>query len=1046
MSLVAQRLHPRCFLEGVEVPLISCVVQMTINAPAAASINMVWLDELSELKPRTMVHIFFYDYTIDTPVDLEDLTKYKLLYIGETVGISYVKSPLGRSCVLQCSDLSTNWDLCYQYMLTYGPHGNFITEDSANWAGENSLFNNIVDGHAQVLAQYLERSPKTPGLQKIKGLLGGIISLIEALGGVYNHRQGANDYFTISELKNRTMQQMVAEEDDDTAQRLFESKEFYQWLEGGVSSLGELCTIRDMMRMLFNYVYYEIVPNTCARYVPGDGQQDDTPPELLSHRINRQLNEVIATLYDDKNEASASARARNSIKLLDLILSIQTIPANQKKLIDKAKTFLKSSAENNKRQKSNNSQTKNLKTAANILKQAITKEQEKLAKVAVADRLNTFVIRPECYFVAPPRCNIIFPEHETQFSYDRSYLQEITRLRLQSEMIFGINKDRMLADFAYAPTSNEIRDLAKKQGTSGLRALLPWEKFTGIKPAFEHIHEIDYIANKRQKALNKNIRGAAISYKQKAANFNFFKKRFAGRNISLNCKFNPYLVCGFPCLILDKPFILERDVLQQLVNENKLKLEKITPDNVIANIKQITSLLVPPTQFLGMVGTLTHSLSAESGGSSMMSLSHARTHRITEDDFLVSYQQQKSKEAEKTLKTTFLDARALSKAGDERLLQFLIGMTPQDAIKTKSKKKATPTTKLAKRPQLKVDGLDVSVPNFSTVSTKDDLTSILGETEVHEFQNTTITVPTKYGKIKPGSKGPLGGIIKTIQVLDDTISVVADDLKNLDATVIDPLLQSGTPTQPKKKKAKKPKAKSRLAWNTIAVYEEVTLPERADKLIPIEEILRPSWFSPLYSNLYIGEKIYMPFFGTGSLVDQIVFSSPEGLSIQGLGGERNQILDMVTKSNDKLSDISKLSQSKLFNIPDIETAANVLAFQYGEVRRLNLDVQKFVNDYTTRPIATLLDIFGTQDLQYKVVGTKLQIASGTPGFHSSALSGYGDLLGLVDNPDLELPRLNEKGGSKLSKLLDPRKERLEKVKAYSAKLQGVSGDVIGLLG
>lgn len=1043
MSLIAQRMRVRGFLEGIEIPIISCVIQMSINSPAAASINVVYIDEVMELKPRTMVHLFFYDYTIDTVVDLDDLKKYKLLFSGETVGISYSKSPMGRSCVLQCSDFSTNWDLCYQYMITYGPHGNFISEESAAWAGENAIFNNIVDGHAQVLAQFLERSPKTPGIQNIKGLLGGILSMIEALGGIANHRQGVNDYFTISELKNRTMQQIAAEESDDTAQRLFESKEFYQWLENGVTTLGELCTIRDMIRMLFNYIYYEVVPNSCAYYVPGTGQTDKSYGEQQSVRINRQIQEIIASLYDDKNEASATTRAKNAIKYIDLLFQILTVPAKQKVLLNKAKAFLKSASENNKKQKSAASQTKNLNTAGRILKEAVIKEQIKLSKSVTSDRLNTLIFRPECYFVSPPRCSVIFPEHETQFSYDRSYLQEITRLRLQSEMIFGIDSDKFLADYAYAPTTKDISLLAKKQGTYGLRALLPWEKFTGIKPAFQRMHEINYIANKRQKSLQKNLKGAIVTYKQKAANFNFFKKRFGGRVINVSTKFNPYPVCGFPALIIDKPFIINRDVVKTLISTDKKQVINVTPDDVVANIKSISNVINPPTQFLGMVQTLTHSLDSSSGGSTMMVLSHARTHKITEDDFLINFQKVRSEEAETVIEVTYLDAEQLVKLGDEVNLKFIVGATAQDITKTRAKKTAK-TTKRVKRPQLQVDGLEVIPPEFKEITETDSLSPFLGEVTYLTVDNREMTVPVKYGTIKPGSVGPKGGKIKTIQIIDNTIIKIPPATSKVEVSPEDFLEPSGTPTNTTKRKAKSIQ-KDRYAWRSIAIYENVKLGERI-KDIPIEELLRPTWFSPLYSNLFIGEKIYNPYFGTGALVDQIVFSSPQGLSIQGLGAERNVIMDKLAQSNDLLTDISKLSQSKLFNIPDVETATNVLAFQYGEIRRLNLDAQKFVNDYTYRPIATLFDMFGSEDLEYKKVGTKLQKVNGTPGFHSSAIANYGELLGLIENPDLDLERLNAKGTSKISRLLDPRPERRAAVKAYSDKLQGGVGQVIGLPG
>jgi len=96
-------------------------------------------------------------------------------------------------------------------MITYGPSGNFLTEESAIWAGGNAIFNDIIDGHSSVMNTYLNQKPQTPGLQNVKGLMGGIISLLEAMGGVPRHTHGINDFFTIAELKNHLLQQITAE-------------------------------------------------------------------------------------------------------------------------------------------------------------------------------------------------------------------------------------------------------------------------------------------------------------------------------------------------------------------------------------------------------------------------------------------------------------------------------------------------------------------------------------------------------------------------------------------------------------------------------------------------------------------------------------------------------------------------------------------------------------------------------------------------------------------------------------------------------------------
>lgn len=128
----------------------------------------------------------------------------------------------------------------------------------------------------------------------------------------------------------------------------------------------------------------------------------------------------------------------------------------------------------------------------------------------------------------------------------------------------------------------------------------------------------------------------------------------------------------------------------------------------------------------------------------------------------------------------------------------------------------------------------------------------------------------------------------------------------------------------------------------------------------------------------------------------------------------------------------------------MESAIDILAFQYGEVIRQNLDVNRFIEDYTRRPIATMEEILGSRDLELKQVGNSLRIARGKIGFHSVAVSGYGDLVGLVDDVNLPLP--NRVESSVLPLNIDPRPERRAAVQEYLNELQIDSREIIGLGG
>ena len=65
----------------------------------------------------------------------------------------------------------------------------------------------IANQHPQLLIDWMRSTPKTPGLQNVKGLAGGVLCIMEGMGGVAKHHRGVNDFFTVEELRCRLLQQ-----------------------------------------------------------------------------------------------------------------------------------------------------------------------------------------------------------------------------------------------------------------------------------------------------------------------------------------------------------------------------------------------------------------------------------------------------------------------------------------------------------------------------------------------------------------------------------------------------------------------------------------------------------------------------------------------------------------------------------------------------------------------------------------------------------------------------------------------------------------------
>lgn len=1185
VGAIGQQLKLRLFLEGIEVPVIGTQIQMNLNAPATASIQVIPVDTITEIKPRTMVHLFYWDYNYDLPHNTNfnepkvservnsldpdvQLDNYRLLYGGEVVGLVMMKTPLGRQAVLQCADWSTYWDTTYQTFISWTPNGNWMNDNSAMWAGGNNMFNNFMSSHSSVMTSYLKKRPQTEGLQNVSGLMGGIISLLEAMGGVDKHTSGINDYFTIAEIKNHLMQQITADQTDNTSRRLFAGNGFGTWLNRRTTHLGELVSFRDMLKLLFKWIYYEVVPVPAARFVPAELPEEvrrrvavTTISSSSKKAINRALkicrryNGSLGITKTEKRQRGGSEVVlakvvrgflRGAIVRGDRDLGAgqgaeHMVPLGTKEKDQKWKTILNEAIgptfdiKNNFIVPLGITETrlegptgKTLLTAAaakrlsdrlganratwqritDLIEKALgferktgrTRSVKGMTKTTL-DRLQTQIFRPDCFFVAPPKCNVLFPDQVTQFQYQRNFLQEITRLRLTTGTMFTSGKGGGFFQNAHmAPNKEEISRLAESQDNKGIRTLLPWEIYTGILPKFEHMSEVNYISNrasKKRRKVSDDLRGKGKAYAQRAAYFNFTKYRFAPRSCSVSAKFTPQFTLGFPALIIDRPFILDPKDIQGALTTAGVGGGKVDTSigSILGNIGGLSAVFRSPTQYLGMPAGVAHSVD-QSGGTTSTTLTHARTHKISDDDYLDSLIVEIERGLRTEFKTTELDAVDLLARGDYAKLNLLIKCTPQAAILSRVEaiqRGENPDSKeaveaqefqstISSRPTgapSTIGSVLATLPRVSTTANLqgrlvrvssaviEDLdaaqegtagedadfkgtrfTTITGGTVETTFLGTSSTIrePSPYGPLGKDDTGPLKGNIRHIQLPTNAVLAVSSEDIN------------GFVRSKKDKKALRRKKRrggnpdTFFMWRKVIIHEEVTTKRRVRK-IPVEEALRPPWFSPQYSNLFIGEDIYKPFFGVGSIVDQSLFLTPNGSAFFGDpvfdAESRKEMYGQIQSADGDLKKILNILDDfkarGVGTMPSVEESVDALAFLYGEVRRQGLDVQKFVADYTNRPIATMRNIFGSLDLQYEIGedGT-LEKVSGEAGFHSTAIAPFGDLLGLVDNPDLEIPRLRQKGKKfPISRSLDPRPGRREKVQAYKDQM-GTSGNSLGV--
>jgi hypothetical protein len=304
---------------------------------------------------------------------------------------------------------------------------------------------------------------------------------------------------------------------------------------------------------------------------------------------------------------------------------------------------------------------------AAMLGATITSRSQYQESYTTTWRLNSQILRPDIWMVSPPRCNVLFPELYGSIDYSRQYMQEVSRMRLTvTDEIFG--SDELLNQCYYAP---DVEVLGERQqqvrGGSGTlrqeaynRRLMDHELYTGVVPVFERMNEVNIYAARTDPVAE---RGARVPYVVRAAHFQYFKHRFTPRTISVSGKFNPYAVAGFPAVIIDKYMTSsqlaasnlreldlylsltsqrdqldahEREGLQELDSAEISELQRLGGEG--ANLSSLTSTddiwlalrLASPTQFVGMIVGLNHTITQNSANTSY-SIQYGRTHRENDE-------------------------------------------------------------------------------------------------------------------------------------------------------------------------------------------------------------------------------------------------------------------------------------------------------------------------------------------------------------------------------------------------------------------------------
>lgn len=670
-AFTARPLGLRLFLEGVEVPVISSQVSISPGAPAAAAIQVVPTDHVLNLLPRTLVHLFFLDRLSQADTRVPEVpdnepraaaqfqtaedASYKLLFAGELIGLQMQKETGQRCTILQCMDLSLYWDTCYQWFADYSVGGDGLTDREHHFLGAGEgLFDNVTGGTQQVIASLLTRQPQNPDYQHMTGLLGGLIHLFEGIGGLrpragtFKGLRGVNDFFTIAELRYNLSGMLGAVEKDRTSQQLYSSQAFFSWLMAGMSSLGSLVSFRDIVNHVAQRIFHQVYPNPAAHFVSA---REETKTVWETSWAETPLGGEASDLVNNARDGLSRAKTALEAKaVLDALPHLDGAVSELEKarslvqassLFDRAVILTKIGQIQSSLQRPLVQVTRLRGQASTtidgegvsallapllaepltLIGQLINRGRRTSTphekKVRVGDHLFSQLVLPETFFVAPPRCNVLFPDQYSSFTYTRNFMRETTRLAISGGLglISASRRDlSLLGSFYLAPNIKDAEGkLLREALDGGSRVLLAHEVHSGIVPAFEWVSEANKWGVRSALGVEDSGSKIKIGYMQRLANFQFFLRRFAARSMTVNAAFSPRLVLGFPALVLDRPGPSLETLRQEALR---------------------TKAGVPlPTAYLGKIAALVHNVD-QNGGTTQVMLQHVRTHRGIDDEFL----------------------------------------------------------------------------------------------------------------------------------------------------------------------------------------------------------------------------------------------------------------------------------------------------------------------------------------------------------------------------------------------------------------------------
>jgi hypothetical protein len=272
----------RVFLEGIEIDVASVGVQGLLGQSATATIEIPAADAVHRLHPRTLVHVFYHenDHRLVDPTNrgsealagASDQVResWRLLFAGEVVKYRYTNAGGSRQAVLVCQDFSSYWSAARLY---WGSNNTSLhSYKQAVAAGATVMYSGKKRvRNTNALINLLLAKPSTN--PKLTGLLGGVVSLMEAASGVFHPDakrkfRGVNDFMSQAELRLHLTHMLGASPVDRTSAKYLSSFRFKRYVRRLARSIGSTASFADLLNLVLGRIHYNWMSVPAPPYFP----------------------------------------------------------------------------------------------------------------------------------------------------------------------------------------------------------------------------------------------------------------------------------------------------------------------------------------------------------------------------------------------------------------------------------------------------------------------------------------------------------------------------------------------------------------------------------------------------------------------------------------------------------------------------------------------------------------------------------------------------------------------------------------------------------